>query len=528
MIQRGLRTGILVNMTILLLVGMLLIDFVMTIAVQRDLIHAERSRGHLLLTAIGIQIRKAVESGENILRGATVTYLDQLFYQDELNCVMVLDGEGKHLYSFSREDRLKENLEKFTSQAIRSGEAGSEFRGKTWGVFWTQESELILSMPFFHQNRVVAAAGISISLGQIYQGLRHTQKILLVYMIINTLLLTLVGLYRLSKIYLQPVQRLVRIAEAYDDDHDLIFSVRKQDNELKKLSNALNRMLKRISADKEKLRATVNSLKQANIDLKQAQDEIIRAEKLASIGRLSSGIAHEIGNPIGIIIGYLELLRQNNLSAQQKGEYLSRAEDEINRINRIIRQLLDFSRPSQASPSKVSVHEALSDVANMLASQPIMANLNLKLDLKAESDWVLADSDQLRQIFLNLIINAADAVSLVKNKPGELAIQTEMIPPSHAEAIKRCETLKIEFKDNGHGIPPEHLSNIFDPFYTTKEPGKGTGLGLSVCFMIIENIGGSIKASSEENRGTTMTLYLPLFLFEDVKQTDYRNAGKEK
>lgn len=528
MIQRGLRTGILVNMAILLLVGMLLIDFVLTIAVQRDLIHAERSRGYLLLTAIETHIRKAVESGGDILPGTTFTHLDQLVNQDELNCVLVLDGDGKHLYSFSRDDRRKAHLERFTSQSIQSGEEDSEFRGRTWGVFWTQESELILSMPVFHQNRVIAAAGISISLDRIYQSLRHTQKILLVYMIINTLLLTLVGLYRLSKIYLQPVQRLVRIAEAYEDENDLIFSVRKQDNELKKLSNALNRMLRQISADKEKLRATVASLKQANIDLKQAQDEIIRAEKLASVGRLSSGIAHEIGNPIGIIIGYLELLKQNNLSVQEKGEYLSRAEDEINRINKIIRQLLDFSRPSQASPSKVSVHEALSDVASMLASQPIISNMNLKLDLRAESDWVFADSDQLRQIFLNLIINAADAVSFVKNKPGELKIQTELIPLPHAEAIKQRETLKIKFTDNGHGIPPEHLSNIFDPFYTTKEPGKGTGLGLSVCFMIIENIGGTIKVSSAENRGTTVTLFLPLFLFEDLKQTDYRNAGKEK
>ena len=127
-----------------------------------------------------------------------------------------------------------------------------------------------------------------------------------IYIIVNLVILVFIGIYRISKLYLQPLSRLAKRAEEYKENDDLIFSVRRQDNELNRLSKALNSMLKRISEDKQKLRSTVQSLEKANLELKKVQKEIIRAEKLASVGRLSAGIAHEIGNPIGIIIGYLE------------------------------------------------------------------------------------------------------------------------------------------------------------------------------------------------------------------------------
>lgn len=516
MIRRGLRTGILVNMAMLLLAGMLLIDFVLTITLQRDLIETERSKGALLLAAVETGMRKTDGWGPDGPTDGDWSYLDRLF-PDNVIGAMVLDRNGRPVYAFARNDGRTAGLKKAVLQAIETGREKSEFRGKTWGVFWTNKSGLVLSVPFLERNRVAAAAGIALSLDSVYQTLRNAQKILLVYMIINTLLLTLVGLYRLTQIYLRPVQRLVKIAEAYEDENELIFSVRKQDNELNKLSNALNLMLKRISQDKEKLKQTVASLKQANIELKQAQDEMIRAEKLASIGRLSSGLAHEIGNPIGIVIGYLDLLKQSRLSAEDRAEYLRRAEEEINRINKIIRQLLDFSRPSKTVPAEISVHDILNDMAAMLDSQPITANLKLSLALNAKPDRLFADADQLRQVFLNLIINAADAVSAQNDKPGELKIETESILASHDQALNGRKTLKVSFTDNGSGISAAHLANIFDPFYTTKEPGKGTGLGLSVCFMIVENMGGTIQAKSEAGAGTSVTLLLPAF--SDKNQT---------
>jgi len=150
-------------------------------------------------------------------------------------------------------------------------------------------------------------------------------------------------------------------------------------------------MLKRISADKKKLRSTVLSLERANLELKKAQRDIIRAEKLASVGRLSAGIAHEIGNPIGIVIGYLELLRQPDSTEDERDEYIQRTEEEIERINSIIRQLLEVSRPSNSGRTAVSLHNLINDTADVLHVQPLMSNIELALDLAAPDDTVLAD-----------------------------------------------------------------------------------------------------------------------------------------
>jgi signal transduction histidine kinase len=270
-------------------------------------------------------------------------------------------------------------------------------------------------------------------------------------------------------------------------------------------------MLRRISADKEKLRSTVNSLEATNLELKKAQEEIIRAEKLASVGRLSAGIAHEIGNPIGIVMGYLELLKQNDTPDAERNEYIHRTEAEIERINTIIRQLLEISRPSNAGLKVVSVHDLIDDIAEVLDVQPLMSSVALECRLEAQNDNVLADSNQLRQVFLNLMINAADAISSDgKAVNGKLLIQSSLVGETSEQPQDPKTHLKIMFIDNGPGIPKENIANIFDPFYTTKEPGKGTGLGLSVSFMIIEGFGGKMTVSSAIGEGTTMTLLLPI------------------
>ena len=295
----------------------------------------------------------------------------------------------------------------------------------------------------------------------------------------------------------------------------MLFSVRKEDNELHRLSGALNSMLRRISADKEKLRATVNSLESANLELKKAQKEIIRAEKLASVGRLSAGIAHEIGNPIGIVMGYLELLKQKDIPVAEKKEYIHRTEEEIERINTIIRQLLEISRPSTAGLKVLSIHDLIDDIAQVLNVQPLMSNIELECCLEAQNDKVLADANQLRQVFLNLIINAADAISSGgKSTNGKLTIRSSMIEAKADRPEDARSLLKIMFIDNGPGISEENISNIFDPFFTTKEPGKGTGLGLSVSYMIVEGFGGQMSVDSKIGQGTTMTLRLPVFEHE--------------
>ena len=348
------------------------------------------------------------------------------------------------------------------------------------------------------------------SLAGVYGILRRTQHVLFIYILVNTVIFTLIGFYRMTRIAVRPLQRLVKRAEEYQDDNEMFFLSEREDNEFSKLSKALNRMLGHIAEDKEKLKVAVASLEEANFDLKQAQNDIIRAEKLASVGRLSAGIAHEIGNPIGIINGYLELLKGNDISNNEREEFLQRTEAELKRIDTIIRQLLDFSRPSSEDVKTVSVHAIIEDTIGASRFHPLMSDIDLDLRLFAESDGVIADPSKLRQVFLNLIINSADAILSSKDpSKGRISIISDV--------QKKIRDDSNQSMDNGIGIAETDLENIFDPFFTTKAYGKGTGLGLSVCFMIVEGMGGKIEASSQEGQGTTMTLYLPLHFGEDLE-----------
>jgi len=408
------------------------------------------------------------------------------------------------------------DLMNLTREVTLSGEKTIHFSGRVWAVFWKQHRDVIISVPLVQDGDTVAGASIVLSLEGIYESLRHSQKFIFIYILVNGVILAFAGIYRLTKVFFQPLARLANRAEDYrDDDEEFIFTVRKADNELNTLSKALNSMLRRISADKEKLRSTVQSLEKANLELKKAQEEIIRAEKLASVGRLSAGIAHEIGNPIGIVMGYLDLIKQPDTPLSERVEYISRTEKEIERINTIIRQLLEISRPAKADRSKVSVHDLIDDISDVLDVQPLMSDIELQRHLNADEDMVEADPDQLRQVFLNLIINAADAISSMDNennghREGRLEIATEMHLNSQLSANAAKSMLKIMFTDNGPGIEDDNIPNIFDPFFTTKDPGKGTGLGLSVSFMIIESLGGKMTVDSVQGEGTTMVIYLPL------------------
>lgn len=511
MFVRGLKTKIAVNIAILLFLAMLMIDLVTMVTAKRDLMRSEVSRATILLAFLQhILVNGAAES-DSLSAMDPKGIITELIDDSEVTCALILMEHKDAVYLGNQTEFSFNQLVSFTKEAMRAGKSMVQYSGNTWEVFWNQNTKLWMSAPVIKKGTPIGGIGIILPLKRVYSALKNSQQIVLIYSIVNLVILTFIGIYRISKLYLQPLSRLAKRADEYKEDDDLIFSVRREDNELNRLSKALNRLLKRISEDKQTLRSTVQSLEKANLELKKAQKEIIRAEKLASVGRLSAGLAHEIGNPIGIIIGYLELLKQGDITADERNEFLKRTESEIDRINTIIRQLLEVSRPSNSGRKPVSVHEIINDTAEVLRVQPLISNINVSLSLGAHDDTVYADPHQLRQVFLNLIINAADAVSFEGHtNGGQLNITTETENNIGYELKDASAVLKIIFRDNGAGIPQENIENVFDPFFTTKEPGKGTGLGLSVSFMIVASMGGRMSVASEVGKGTTMIIYLPL------------------
>jgi signal transduction histidine kinase len=511
MAARGFKTKIAINITLFLFLGMVSIDLVTMMTAQRNLIRAETVKGkavsrllvdYLIAHAIWEDMPQNSDSRAHL--GGTLK-------EAGVTCFSLVARERQQIGFGTSQCSNREEIVALTQKALSSGREGIHYIGSIFGFFWMQPEYLVIAAPLRANGEVVAGYSLVFSLEDIYRSLRQSQQLMFLFIFVNTVILAFLGIYRVFKLYLQPLSRLAKRAEDYKDDDTVLFSVRKEDNELQRLSSALNGLLRRLSAEKEKLRATVASLEAANNELKKAQTEIIRAEKLATVGRLSSGIAHEIGNPIGIVTGYLELLKQADIAGDERIEYLDRAEKEIERISAIIRQLLEISRPSQAGTQRVSVHAVIGEMARVLDVQPFMSHIRFTTDLSAGSDLVTADPNQLRQVFLNLIINAADAISAKDpGAEGDLIIATDNSAAVGSAAESAGPWLHIRFSDNGAGIPEENLTSIFDPFFTTKEPGKGTGLGLSVSFMIIEGFGGSMHVESAVGQGTRMTVSLPV------------------
>lgn len=508
MAARGLKTKIAFNVALLLLVSALITDILVVMVVQSVMMRDQIARGRETIENIGKLFFTSGVSEEPHALTITDSVSQTALAVEQILLVHIVGANGDLRYTRSREaypiDKLNRQIEKVRA----SGKPIIEELGYKWALFWWHPSAICISIPIQDTDHLDGVASTVIPLTPIYMKLRKYNNPIFLYILINTGILTIVGLYRIFRLYLRPIDRIVRQADDFHEDGDLFFVFRHEDNELNRLSSALNRMLTRISSDKKKLQATVASLGQANVDLKNAQKEIIRAEKMASIGRLAAGIAHEIGNPIGIVLGYLDMLKQKSLEAEDKADFLKRTEDEVQRINTIIRQLLDVARPKNTKNELLSVHSAIEDIVGVMQLQPAMSDIAVNLQLDAQHDSVWGNDDQLRQVFLNLLLNAADAIHVSAGaKNGRIDLLTTVIGEN---ANANSSKIQVRFKDNGAGMDPEQLQNIFDPFFTTKEPGKGTGLGLSVSYMIIEGMGGTISAESRLGSGATFVIELPL------------------
>jgi len=231
-------------------------------------------------------------------------------------------------------------------------------------------------------------------------------------------------------------------------------------------------------------------------ETKKLEQQIRNSEKLASIGKLGAGVAHEINNPLGGILNCLYNLRKGTLSQARQDEYLASMEDGLRRVQKIVRQLLEFSQQHEPELSLTDINGVIERVLVLTDHALTAGRIRLEKRLQPDLPAVMADRHMMEQVLMNLILNAIQAIK----GGGEITIRTR------AEE----ETCTIDVQDTGCGIPPQHLSRVFDPFFTTKGVGEGTGLGLSVSLGIVERHGGRILVESEVGKGTTFTVCLPL------------------
>jgi signal transduction histidine kinase len=501
----GVKANLAIGMAMLIGVAMVLIDVVVTMAAQHLLLRAEKQKAAALLTMAGTLMTGAPgpEAAGPIDRLAAAG-------QDRAAGLLTLgliDSTGFHVLQGPSDGPWEAQLTRLASQARESDRTQNSFYGRTWGVFKSEPKWLLMAMPLGQNGKPNAAVAAACPLGGVYKDLRQIQTIFLIYMGINLVVLTGVGFKRFRTIVFKPIARLVKAAEEYRPEGPMAFGQTSEKSEFGRLSLSLNRMLRRIAHDKKRLETMVASLEEANGRLHQAHQEILRAEKLAVIGRLSAGIAHEIGNPVSIVMGYLALLRQEDLPAQERREFLRRTEVEVNRIDNIIGALLNLARPSAEKRRPVAVHQIIQRVRQLVQGHPLMAGIDLEIHAAAAADTVMADGDQIHQVVLNLLLNAADAIA---GGPGPGRVDIATVNPAAGDAGSPPRMVQITVADNGSGIAADQLDLVFDPFYTTKEPGRGTGLGLAVSSMIIQAHGGTLTAESPPGQGARFTIALPL------------------
>ncbi len=551
--QTSLRTKVVLSLTFLMASAMLLIGMVMLKVSQRDLVQAKVEQGLLLKSSLEQLLTSPLGSSRDRIDLSSSSSLLDGFQGEPLETmtrwkITVTDQNGMVVYPRPGQEPNQQRPVPELQRVMRLGLESVSFSPSPKS-FWQQLPEkIILAAPLARDRKVIGALRLEASLADVRRSLGRSQKLLLFYIVLDILILVAFGTYMFSKLVVKPVQQLVQTADGFQEGDKIPDVSAGEQNELGKLSQALNAMLQRLAENKEELRQHVISLEQTNLELKRAQQEVIFSEKLASVGRLAAGIAHEIGNPIGIVLGYLELLQRKDIDETERLELINRMSTEIQRINQTIRQLLDFSRPGPGERQVIPVHPLIQETLAVLDHEFRKQEIEVVLELKAESDTVFAKADQLKQVFLNLMVNAADAMEATNERPqgGQLKVHTRSFAGeslvkkdvgskplrrstdpiatdfSHLRRIHGTTEdrwIEIQFADTGVGITQEDQERVFDPFFTTKEAGKGTGLGLSVSIQIIETLGGRMELSSRSGEETKISILLPISEQEAKQRT---------
>ncbi len=305
----------------------------------------------------------------------------------------------------------------------------------------------------------------------------------LVFSVISALVPNLLLVLLVVRTISRPLQRITLAAvQVTEGEYGTEVDLRKSNDEIGLLANSFNEMSRKMADD----------IKQ----LQKLNEQLIRTEKLAAMGTLAAGVAHEVNNPLASISSLIQMMQSKNNLDEKTIENLKLVQTQIQRITQVTKDMMDFARVRPAAKSLVDANDLIEKSLRLASFDKSFQKLTISKDLTTNLPKVFADGDQLQQVFLNLFLNARDALP----DGGELLINTS----------ETAKDLQIEIIDSGNGIKSEDLKKVFDPFFTTKPTGQGTGLGLAVCYGIITAHGGKIEVTNINSTGTKFTIFLPI------------------
>ncbi len=449
--------------------------------------------------------------------------MDTIGRQEGVDRVRVFNKEGLILFSTDRKE-MRRVVDKRAESCYACHAAERPLERlklpERARIFRIGEGERILGMitPIYNEpscsnggchdltKRVLGVLDIDLSLAQVDANITATaQKMAIFAGAMLLFILGILGIF-LQRGVVRPVRDLVQGTERVGrGDLDYELPVRMGD-EIGSLAVSFNEMtiaLQQAKADLDSLVATLEEqVEERTRALQEAQAQLIQSEKLASLGKLSASIAHEINNPLSGILTFAKLLTRKLKNGPPNQETLAQAlkslaliERETDRCTTIVRNLLGFARQEEPSFQEVDVNAVIQEALSLLSNRVIIQGITVKKHL-GEVPKVWAEFGQLRQAFVNIALNACE----VMGRGGILSVTSCFLPEE--------KIAEAEFADTGVGIPPDDLSKIFDPFFTTKE--KGTGLGLSVVYGIVDRHGGRIEVKSQVGKGTSVSVRLPV------------------
>ncbi|MDD2337012.1 MAG: ATP-binding protein [Geobacteraceae bacterium] len=514
----SLTFAILASLSCLLIFTWLLLSLISFKTSEKDLLAQKSEEGRLLLATFLHLLPEDLAAG--VKPSAAHRFAKRLAEEKIFRGILVLDRNGKEIYRVA--DAAKEDAQ--LRQVLKTGTETASL----------SRNDLLLSRyaPIRNGDVILGAARLTLSLAPEYDRLSRTRNIFLSYFLLDFLLLLVFGSYLLSRCIVLPIRQLLAVTGKIADG-DLSSKVPVPGNqEIAELAESFNVMLAALRKKKDEVDDHIRSLERINNDLKIARQETIRTEKMASVGLLAAGTAHEIGTPLAAIMGYAGILREELQDDPLQSDYLGRIEAEAGRIDRIIRSMLDYARPSRREWEDVEILDVLQSTIDMLDGQGGLKNIVVSLSARESVPLLTADRQELQQVFANLIINARDAmpnggtlticVSVDgENDPDGTLQKGNVVRGRRRDDFRGAffaplnprnekHYLRVDVRDTGSGIAQENLEKIFDPFFTTKEPGKGTGLGLAVTARIVDSLGGRITVESIPGNGTTFIVWLPI------------------
>ena len=300
----------------------------------------------------------------------------------------------------------------------------------------------------------------------------------------------------------------------------------RSEDEFGELAASFNSMTAALRNSRQELREWGRTLEEKvasrTRELRVAEAEAARGEKLASVGLLAAGIAHELNNPLTGILTFSHLLRDKMPEGSPEAEDLDLVIRETKRCAVIIRRLLDFAREKTPEKKFCNLNQVVEDTARIIERPAHLSDIEIMMDLDRELPPVWVDADQIKQVIMNMLVNAQHAIE----EKGSITIRTRRVPEpmSPEPGARAVPMVELSIIDTGCGIPEQNLKRIFDPFFTSKELGKGTGLGLSVSHGIVSAHGGSIKVESTVGEGSTFRVYLPV----DPSPGDAESSGSDR